>query len=216
MMCTDEDGHRGYCRKNAYGYMTCSDNDRFDDYGDWDAEAAATQQFGWWNQKTKANCRKDAWGYYTCTDNDGGDRRRCKKINGRMICTDEDGHKGYCRKNAYGYMTCSDNDRFDDYGDWDEEAATQQFGWWSKKTKVNCRKDAFGYYTCTDNDGSKRRCYKRANGRLDCTDDDGRKRICNMQNGYMSCSDNDRWDWDVEADATFEEFLAEQSAEFMI
>jgi len=71
-----------------------------------------------------------------------------------------------------------------------------------KARKVRCHREADGDVECTDDDKNNFRC--RKNGRnWDCTDNDNVRRVCRRRkNGYLTCSDNDRWDWDTEAAAT--------------
>merc|ERR1712150_183709 len=60
--CLDiSDGYKKwkYCRKSAWGKVTCSDRD----HSDWWAEENTTET-------SRRYCRKNAWGNMTCSDDE--------------------------------------------------------------------------------------------------------------------------------------------------
>jgi len=127
-------GGNRYCRKNQWGYMTCTDNDRNGWYSDYDeaAEMRPTGQSTWWTKSTKVRCGREFDGEFTC-DDDYGNRHAFRKVGKKFVATR--GNR-FCRKNAWGYMTCTDNDRNDF---WSEEEVEAQVatpatpaakGWW--------------------------------------------------------------------------------------
>jgi len=119
--CLDfSDGYKRwkYCRKSAWGKVTCSDRD----HSDWWAEEDATEEFG--RQKWDA-------------ENMTYKGRQCQNKAGKIRCPDSDSRRmDFCGYNQTGKFSCSDWDK-----GYTAEAPAQPEGTFRMGKYGTCKKD---------------------------------------------------------------------------
>jgi len=141
-----------YCRKSAWGKVTCTDRD----HSDWWAEEDATEDWG-----------RAKWDAETMTYKG----RQCQMKAGKIRCPDSDSRRmDFCGYNQTGKFSCSDWDK-----GFTPEAPAQPEGTFRMGKYGQCKKDANGHTKCLDfSDGYKRwkYCRKSAWGKVTCSDRD--------------------------------------------